>query len=143
MDKFFIYFKLKVLISFERYLSVRMKNWKSSYLNPKRAAILSVTLILAMMLLNLNIFFTFGVDIFVNGTELIQCFSSPLDPSSGWMDVWGTVKFFIHLYSFVIKKHYYAWTLAHIFFFERRRTFPNVNSHKRQHYFTFNFSKGR
>ena len=86
-------FNLKVLISFDRYLSVRISTWNTVYFTTKRAKIASIILILAVMLLNLNILFTFGVDIVVNGTEIIQCYSTPLDPTSKWMDVWGTVSY--------------------------------------------------
>jgi hypothetical protein len=70
---------------------VKISNWNKFYLTTKRAAITAISMILIFFLLNVNTLKTFGVDIAVNGTRIVQCYSTPLDPSSSFMDIWGTV----------------------------------------------------
>ncbi len=92
------------MISFDRFLSVKVNNWNKIYLNSKRAILVGLLPVFILALLNFNILFTFGVDIItVNNTQLIQCYSTDLDPKSKWMDVWGTVySIFYSLIPFVL-----------------------------------------
>ena len=83
-----------MFVSFDRYLSVKINNWSKVNFKPKRAFLTSLALILILSLLNLNILITFGFDQVVNGTRVIQCYSTDLDPSTKWMDVWSTVRMF-------------------------------------------------
>lgn len=65
------------------------------FLTPKRAILVSIALIVTLLLFNLNVLFTFGVDITVNGTRIIQCFATDLVPSSKFSNIWRTVKILI------------------------------------------------
>ena len=67
-------------------MSVKKSNWNNTVLTARRAILVSFGLILVISILNVNIFFTFGMS--VNGKEKIQCFSSE---SSNWMNIMSIV----------------------------------------------------
>jgi hypothetical protein len=82
---------------------VKKSNWNKFYLTTKRAVISAISLIFAISLLNVHMLKTFGVDIIVNGTRIVQCYSTPLDPSSSFMDIWGTVNMIVQ---FILKSFF-------------------------------------
>ncbi len=92
---------LKVAISMDRYLAIRFKNWSNQLFNNKRAAIVSIGIILFFFLANINMFFTFGVISKLNGTERFTCYT--VNEESYWMDVWRTVNYFDF---FLLKKNF-------------------------------------
>ena len=67
-------------------MSVKKSNWNNTVLTARKAILVSFGLILVISILNVNVFFTFGMS--VNGTETIQCFSSE---SSNWMNIMSIV----------------------------------------------------
>ena len=96
-----------VIISFDRYLLVKINNWNKIYLTAKRALSVSILVILILLLLNLNVLFTFGVDITVNETRIIQCYATDLVPSSKFSNIWRTVTILIIiLYHFELLIYY-------------------------------------
>ena len=72
-------------------MSVKLTSWNKLYFKAKHALIVSIALIASLFVINLNILFTFGFDQVVNGSRIVQCYSTDLDPSTKWMDIWGTV----------------------------------------------------
>ena len=82
-----------ILISLDRYFSVLIFNWKTSYFNFKRA-LFSVTLVVTLIvLLNFHVLFTFGhIRKINNGTvDKIECYSTPDSPGTFIMAEWDLV----------------------------------------------------
>jgi len=86
---------LLVLISFDRFMAIRVKKWSKSIMTYKRAGIVGTCLVVLMFLANLNMVFTFGVESFVNGTNITRFTCYTVNPQSKWMDIWRTVRNFI------------------------------------------------
>jgi hypothetical protein len=91
-----------VLISIDRYLIFRIKNWQTIYFTNRIANMCGFTLTLIVFLINSNVIFTFGYELetIMNGTKLMkttQCFTTI--PSTYWMTYWNHVH--SYLYSFV------------------------------------------
>jgi hypothetical protein len=95
-----------ILISFDRYLSVLIFNWKTTYFNVKRAFVTVSTLVIIIILLNIHVLFTFGhIRKIDNATEKIECYSSPDSPETYIMAEWDLV---IHsFFFFIIFKTFY------------------------------------
>jgi hypothetical protein len=72
-------------------MSVKKSSWNNIVITAKRAIFVSFGVILVIIILNVNILFTFGVNIIVNGTNKAQCFASDIDPESSWMNTWSIV----------------------------------------------------
>jgi len=80
-----------VVLSFDRYLVVRITNWSKNYLTPKISVFVGFGVIGFFFLLNINILFTFGVEYTLNGTKVIGCIYTPYVPGSIWISYWRTV----------------------------------------------------
>ena len=81
---------MQVLLSLDRYLSIKVKSWTRTLFNSERAAIASAILVAALFLQNLNVVFTFGQYASHNGTEIFVCYA--LDEAGNWMNIWSTVR---------------------------------------------------
>jgi hypothetical protein len=91
-----------VLISIDRYLIFRIKNWQTIHFTNRIANMCGFIIILIFFLINSNVIFTFGYELktIINGTILIkttQCFTTI--PSTYWMTYWNHVH--SYLYSFI------------------------------------------
>lgn len=95
-DMFFQYVSLcssawlLVTLSFERYLSVRIKTWSIKFTH-KQALVAALLVVLFFILFNSNILFTFGVVSFVNGTNVTRFTCYTVNEESKWMDYWRTI----------------------------------------------------
>ena len=85
---------LLVAMSIDRLMSVWISRWRISYFKKRQAIISSLTVLLLIMVINLNVPFTYSHDIVVNGTAKIQCFATS-DPKTHWMQVWEMVSLII------------------------------------------------
>ncbi len=95
MKSCYIYiYLLKVALSVDRYLSIRLINWSKTLFNSKRAALFCVLLIFIFFMLNLNINFTFGQFAKQNNTEIFGCYA--LDEAGNWMTIWSSVSIFFY-----------------------------------------------
>jgi hypothetical protein len=79
------------LISIDRLLIFKIKNWKKIYFTQGVAVISGLCLVLLIFLINSNVLVTFGHQVESNGTILTQCFATI--PSTYWMIVWNNVNF--------------------------------------------------
>ena len=84
---------LLVALSFDRYLQIRVQNWRKLYFGPSRAFIACICILVLLCLVDLNIFFTFGYyETAPNATFTNACFSS-YNPNLRWMVIWSYVSF--------------------------------------------------
>ena len=83
--------KKKVIISLDRYLSVKLPNWNKKYLTPVKALIVGFLVILVFSVLNFNVWFTYGTNVLVNETVSTKCYSAKSDPPSSWKSTWSVV----------------------------------------------------
>ncbi len=77
-------------MSLERYLSIKIIQWKTVYFPYERATLLSFLMFLFFVLLHLNVLFTFGYEYTSNNLTIVQCYSTN-GSSNQWMTVWGNV----------------------------------------------------
>lgn len=80
-------------------MSIQIKHWKNVYFGFKRALLVVLSIIGILLLLNINILFTFGYDIVIANTSASLCFEVEGYPSTRWMTIWG--KIHLMLYSVV------------------------------------------
>jgi hypothetical protein len=80
-----------VLISVERYFSVHFVSWKQAYFRYQTALITVSILSLALIAINTHVLFTFGYIRVENGTQTVQCYTTPDVPSTAIMAIWATV----------------------------------------------------
>ena len=82
---------LKILMTIDRFLSVRLKSWKTTYFKPKQAFNTCVTVVCFFTLLHFNVWFTYGYrEKDMNGTYVDYCHSSKT-PTIEFMDLWNLV----------------------------------------------------
>ena len=79
----------KVLISIDRFLIFKIKNWKKFYFTRPVALIAGLSLSGFIFVVNSNVLFTFGYQFKSNGTLVTQCFATI--PSTQWMALWNDV----------------------------------------------------
>ena len=82
---------IKVLVSIDQFLSVRIKHWRTIYFKPKRAVIAISTLVVFFILLNLNILILFGYENKTNNSTEVICYDISIYPTTKWMSIWGQV----------------------------------------------------
>ncbi|RMZ93892.1 FMRFamide receptor-like [Brachionus plicatilis] len=82
---------LVVFISFDRFLSIQIKHWKNIYFGTKRALIVALSITALVLLVNVNILFTFGYDTVIGNSSVSFCFEVDGYPSTRWMTVWGQI----------------------------------------------------
>ncbi len=80
-----------VLISVERYFSVHIVSWKQAYFGYRTALITVSALSLALIAINAHVLFTFAYIRIKNGTQTVQCYSTPDVPSTAIMNDWQIV----------------------------------------------------
>jgi hypothetical protein len=81
-----------VIMSLDRYFTIKIATWKKTYLTPNRALILCYLLVVLIVLLHINVLFTFGHEIKSdNNTIQIQCYHTPNITETEWMMIWGSV----------------------------------------------------
>lgn len=80
-----------VIMSLDRYFTVRIATWKTSYLTATRATALGYILFALIFLLQSNVLFTFGYEKTVNNSIEILCYHSENLESTKWMSTWGSV----------------------------------------------------
>ena len=72
-----------ILISFDRYFSVLILNWKIRYFYFNRALLTASVIVIVIVTINFHVLFTFGhirkVD---NITEIVECYTTPDTPES-------------------------------------------------------------
>lgn len=88
--KFFDFLN-KVLISFDRYMSIQIKHWKKIYFSFNRAFLAVFSIIIFLLLANINILFTFGYDTVIGNSSVSLCFEVDGFSSTHWMTVWGKI----------------------------------------------------
>jgi hypothetical protein len=72
-----------ILISFDRYFSVLILNWKIKYFYYKRALLTVTAIVITIISINFHVLFTFGhIRIIDNKTEKIECYTTPDTPES-------------------------------------------------------------
>lgn len=79
----------KVLMSIDRYLIFKIKNWKKVYFTQGIAAVTGLILLLVIFLANSNVLFLYGYVHEFNQTIKTECFTTI--PSTMWMQTWGFV----------------------------------------------------
>ena len=84
-------------ISFDRYFSVIVKNWKTSILTPLRANVLGFIIAAILIGSNIHVLVMFG-HVFDdgNGTTFVQCYETD-DPSTKVMGITQLVKYMFYV----------------------------------------------
>lgn len=82
---------MKVLICWDRFLSVRLNHWKSIYFKSPRPLIAAIVVVSVILAINLNILVTFGYDDHTANGTYSYCHEIEAVPSTVWMSVWGKV----------------------------------------------------
>ena len=83
-------FLKKVLISIDRFLLLKIKDWEKVYFKPNIAAITGFLVTLVICLVNFNVIFKYGYELELNGTTIVFCFPTDI-PATQWMAVWNQV----------------------------------------------------
>lgn len=85
---------IKVLICWDRFLSIRFNHWKTIYFKQPRPLITVICTVGLIVLINANILITFGYNERIeNSTTVLSfCFQIPDVPSTVWMTTWGRVR---------------------------------------------------
>lgn len=83
-------------------MSVRFNHWKTIYFKSPRPLIAAIVTVTIILLINVNILFTFGYDIYDGNKTLSFCFEIEGVPSTAWMNIWGKVRM---VYSTVMVKY--------------------------------------
>lgn len=84
----------QVLICWDRFLSVRFNHWKAIHFKSPRPLITATCTVVAILLININILFTFGYDKFDGNKTFSYCYEIKDVPSTAWMSIWGKVKIY-------------------------------------------------
>jgi hypothetical protein len=99
-----------VAICTDRYLSVRFRLWKNVFFKKPRPLIVALAIITVILLLNLNILFTFGYEMNIgNGSTVSFCFPLENVSETKWMFYWGVVYIIFlkcSIYKFLL---YFCW----------------------------------
>lgn len=72
-------------MSFERYLSVQIKQWRKTIFTPKKAIIVAITIWILLFCFNASLFFTIQFDSDRNVSIRVACYTSPFYIE--WLDV--------------------------------------------------------
>ena len=103
---FFILKKLylkKVLISVDRFLLLKVKDWEKVYFKPKIAALTGFLVSFIIFLINFNVIFTYGYEFKSNGVAIIQCYATTIIPATQFMAVWNQASFIFGTFTFNLK----------------------------------------
>ena len=96
-----------MLLTLERYLSIRVTKWRNGYFTPKKALIASISSGTILLLLHFHSVITNGNSELLNGTEIVICYES-FDGSRVWL-MWLEVNFSICIitYFYLHYKYYF------------------------------------
>ena len=95
----FKFLNIKTLLSIERYISIAKPAWRRVLFLPKQAVISSVICILALGIINFNVLFKHGYDIYVNGTyDHTVCWIQANIPETNWIKTWNQVHTILYSY---------------------------------------------
>ena len=87
---------MKVLLSAERYLSIRFRNWSIKYFKSKEAFLASCILVTLITLANLHVPITFAYVAEINGTSQTYCYYNPAYPSTLWMNIYNKIHLLLY-----------------------------------------------
>ena len=73
----------------ERYLSIKVKNWRVSYMNTRKAIIVSAIIIATVFILNFHLSFTVNYEMPINYTFDGGCYSDSIHQK--WQEVFITI----------------------------------------------------
>ena len=115
-------------MSWERFLSIYIRQWRMVYFKAKQALITSIVAIGIIVAMNSNVFFTFGYDVKnENGTYLYTaCWEIDEIPETYWMHTWSSVHSFMYSYLPFLLLAISNFLL--IFTLHRQRTSSKVNA---------------
>lgn len=83
---------LKVFLSFDRYLSFKIVNWKTKYFTTKIASKTGLFLTIFFLIINSNVLILFGNEKYVNSTYIVECYTT-VENGMNWMATWENVNF--------------------------------------------------
>jgi hypothetical protein len=84
-----LYF-LKILLTVDRYLNIRAKNWKK-YAKPTNSVYVTLILAIIMFCLDFHLIFLNGYSTEFQNKTLVICYASETFPGLGYIVIWHRV----------------------------------------------------
>ena len=83
----------------KRFIGIKILNWNLIYFKNNRAKNIAFITVIILISLNFHVLFTYGQISSFNGTQIVECYSTPNNLESKIMDIWPIVKMIISLNS--------------------------------------------